>query len=137
MDSQTILHLILGVFCGVFVYFILDRGYNLWADRYENNERFNKEFQTLHLEALAELQRRSGPSANAVTLGLLDSILEYEALRLRDDWVKISFMSLEDKVLALRAGIPPKKARKAFITMGRDVLAAQAALRTLSSPSAV
>jgi len=134
MDFQSLLSLAAGIFGGVLAFFLLDRGYNLWADRYENNDRISRGLSLLYMECRAEIRRQAAYPELTIQLGLMDDTLDYHAVILRDEWIKVPFMSIEDKALVLRAGFPPKKAHLTLWKIGRDALAAQGALREMADP---
>lgn len=54
---------------------------------------------------------------------------EMELLTLRDAWIKAHKLTLEEKTIAIRAGLNPKNAKKIIKKVGLDNLSAQAYLR--------
>lgn len=87
-----------------------------------SRSRFGESYSILWAESLKDLSR---------TLTIREpSLLSTKVSYLRDEWLSVRFMSLEDKVLLLRAGHSPKEAHRALRKFGREALAAQVYLRT-------
>lgn len=105
---------------GALFYFGLQE---MWRYLLSNYRRADAKRHYLFMAARKEIARKS-PNLPSV-------LVDMDASKECDRWEKVKFMRFDDKLAALRAGYSSYDAWKAYRTLGREALRAQAALRTI------
>lgn len=119
MEPITIL--LLGIVSGFAGYFITVGFYRLANSSFTYEETLVALWKEVRQSILLEV------GVNRIDL------MDIRIAEIRDAWMNLKFISLEDRILLVRAGYAPKEARKALRKFSREELKAQAYLRGWST----